>query len=443
MGAIPLPEGSSASETIRRLRGIDADFFGAIVGTTVVSGNWDGRKPISLPDRTAKKGFALDGTSGIGQFQKLRAAVGEYGSLKVEDFIEFTEQRGELRIRNASNAIQSTLKFNSTYGTQMTLAAGSNFNVDGGDGIRSGIIEATTKFIGGDFDAGALGEFISRKYTIASHGGTTPVDGYIWGGWAGASGGWMDITNPTDTLTTPYVVGMPPGGGSFVGLASTTLSGGLFDWTLNQAGIKLPDGSDSAPSVSFTGDGDTGMYSAGTNLIGMSAEGTNRLTIASSGLYPKVVVTGTDGSASAPAYSFESDPDTGMYLISDNILAVSTGNGGRMYWDSNGTHVVTMATTGSAANVFAHSGQSNRLYRSTSSRKYKKQVDYDMDRLADIELRPTHHWRIDDKAYRYSFISEDLEAQDPLLVDGETPNTMAILNVMAAKINRLEEKVYD
>lgn len=49
-------------------------------------------------------------------------------------------------------------------------------------------------------------------------------------------------------------------------------------------------------------------------------------------------VLGIDGTVGAPAYSFTSDPDTGLYQNGANVLAVSTGGGRRAYVDSTGVN---------------------------------------------------------------------------------------------------------
>ena len=42
------------------------------------------------------------------------------------------------------------------------------------------------------------------------------------------------------------------------------------------------------------------------------------------------------GSASAPAFAFDVDPDTGMYRTGANALAFTTGGTGRLFIDSSG-----------------------------------------------------------------------------------------------------------
>ncbi len=91
------------------------------------------------------------------------------------------------------------------------------------------------------------------------------------------------------------------------------------------------DGTAGAPGISFIFDADSGIYRIGANNIGVSVNGAKVLDIATTGL----TVTGTfsftgallapDGSVGAPAYSFTSDPDTGMYRPSANVLSLVAG----------------------------------------------------------------------------------------------------------------------
>ena len=76
MGAVPLPEGNNAAETVRRLRAIDAEFFGSILvggsykGGDIYSSTWDGAVPASLSaaDDDATAGYYFDSSTGSVQF---------------------------------------------------------------------------------------------------------------------------------------------------------------------------------------------------------------------------------------------------------------------------------------------------------------------------------------------------------------------------------------
>lgn len=93
-------------------------------------------------------------------------------------------------------------------------------------------------------------------------------------------------------------------------------------------------GTVSAPSISFKGDTDTGVYSSGTNTIALTAGGVQVFRADSTNF---VLESGSlraqDGSLSAPMYTFESDTDTGMYLAAAGSLAFTVG--GTLAWNIN------------------------------------------------------------------------------------------------------------
>ena len=67
-------------------------------------------------------------------------------------------------------------------------------------------------------------------------------------------------------------------------------------------------GSASAPSYTFNGDPNTGFFSDGNvGYTSWSGNGTQGGRLTSTG------VQGVNGSAGTPTYSFTSDPNTGMY----------------------------------------------------------------------------------------------------------------------------------
>jgi hypothetical protein len=109
------------------------------------------------------------------------------------------------------------------------------------------------------------------------------------------------------------------------------------------------DGSAAAPSHTFTGDTDTGMYRDAANSISITTGGVQRLDIDAGGIKGKVVFAAPYGSAAAPGFSFDGDTDTGMYRAGDNTIAFSCGNATRLTIASDGEITGTgVQTTGSA-----------------------------------------------------------------------------------------------
>lgn len=138
------------------------------------------------------------------------------------------------------------------------------------------------------------------------------------------------------------------------------------------------------------------------------------------------------------------DPTHPVQILAPTLLGIDA-TGGTF---TNGYVYHAPPTTGSAANAcwILASGSIYYMMRSTSARKYKDQIDYGFP-LADYELRPNKHWRLDDEKYFVGFIADDLAEQNPIFAtydeDGEVENyeDRAVLAVLAAKVNRLEELV--
>ena len=89
--------------------------------------------------------------------------------------------------------------------------------------------------------------------------------------------------------------------------------------------LRTAYGSAGAPSHSFSDDPDTGMYRVGANLLGFATGGVSRLQISSIGVQTSVPFRPSDGSAASPAYSFDGDTNTGMYLAWADGLGFATG----------------------------------------------------------------------------------------------------------------------
>lgn len=101
--------------------------------------------------------------------------------------------------------------------------------------------------------------------------------------------------------------------------------------TIKVAGLSITsvvngaDGSAAAPSYSFTSDPNTGIYRVGADSLGISAGGTLRVTIDTTGVTLTIPLLTAAGSASAPSHSFSGDPNTGMYSVGADQVGISTG----------------------------------------------------------------------------------------------------------------------
>jgi hypothetical protein len=131
---------------------------------------------------------------------------------------------------------------------------------------------------------------------------------------------------PSDTNTGMYSVAADDLGFS----AGGTLR---FDISTTAITSTIPNlqaaGSVGAPSISFSGDPDTGLYHPTANQLAATAGGTQVWISDATEFSPSLAVRGTSGTNAAPAYSFLGDSDTGIYNGSANTLNFTVGGTNR------------------------------------------------------------------------------------------------------------------
>jgi hypothetical protein len=84
-------------------------------------------------------------------------------------------------------------------------------------------------------------------------------------------------------------------------------------------------GSAASPSITFSADTNTGIFSPGADQVSITTNGAERLRVNAAGQVGSVSL----GTAAAPAYSFTGDLDTGLWSPAANTFAVSTGGAER------------------------------------------------------------------------------------------------------------------
>lgn len=126
---------------------------------------------------------------------------------------------------------------------------------------------------------------------------------------------------PSDTNTGMYSVGADDLGFSTGGTLRFDISTTAFTGTLPWRG---QDGTNAAPAYSFSGDTDTGIYRVGANTGGLSAGGTVIAQWNASGIFAFNAFL-NDGTLSAPGLAFNSDTDSGWYRPTSNYIAATVG----------------------------------------------------------------------------------------------------------------------
>lgn len=90
--------------------------------------------------------------------------------------------------------------------------------------------------------------------------------------------------------------------------------------------VDVPIGSQIAPTFTFDGDSSTGMYSAGAGNVSFSTAGSRALSMTSTIIQALRNIQGPNGAVATPAFSFTSDPSTGMYSTGAGNLSLGAGN---------------------------------------------------------------------------------------------------------------------
>jgi hypothetical protein len=121
------------------------------------------------------------------------------------------------------------------------------------------------------------------------------------------------------------------------------------------------DGTSGSPSFSFQSQSNTGFYYRGANQVGYSSNGTARW-YADSNLIASETATGarirmSAGAVGAPTYSFDGDSDTGLFSDTANTLQFAVGGTERLTLNPNGKLTYTAAATEAPLNVTEQSAE--------------------------------------------------------------------------------------
>jgi hypothetical protein len=111
-------------------------------------------------------------------------------------------------------------------------------------------------------------------------------------------------------------------------------------------------GSATAAGMAFDGDPNTGLYSLGSDQIAVATGGTGRLFIDANGditVPGNLTVTGalgvTAGTAAAPSLFISGSTNTGLYSPGAGQVAISTNGTGRLFVDASGNVLVGKTTS--------------------------------------------------------------------------------------------------
>jgi len=157
---------------------------------------------------------------------------------------------------------------------------------------------------------GALAALVSQNSSASA-----PATTYAYMLWADTTAGIMKMRN---------------------GANSAWISLWELDGTFIATDISLSAGTAGAPSLYFTGDTNTGIYSPGADQVAISTGGTARLTTTTTGITSALAVDVPLGAVGTPSITFTGDTNTGIYSPGADQVAITTGGTGRLFIDSSG-----------------------------------------------------------------------------------------------------------
>ena len=145
------------------------------------------------------------------------------------------------------------------------------------------------------------------------------------------------ISLATDTVSVSSTLGHVTGVGT---LSSLTTSGVVLG----------ANGSDSAPSFSFSSDTNTGVYRVSADTLGITASGNRQVRFFDGDTYFDSRIYAHVGSVGNPSYCFNDDTDTGIYKVASNQIGIATNGTRRIKIDASGETAIegTLITSGSA-----------------------------------------------------------------------------------------------
>ncbi|KKK46772.1 hypothetical protein LCGC14_3161900, partial [marine sediment metagenome] len=268
---IPLPEGSNAADMIRRLRAIDAEFFGTLyanagiiggdvtiegtlTGNDILSSNWDGAIPVDLSSRdaTATVGYALDGSVGAAQFQNIFAEGGELRNLSVLGNLTMGANG---IIRSAASGLRYELEATTTY---------ARINFFTGDAN-----EASAGFLRQESSGGSS---ILRLWAPAVTGGSISTINILASDGLSISSDGGKIELAATGLTVQSTLGNMLYGADTAGKQHTFYEGSAID---------AAQGSVGAPLLAVPNDLNTGAYWPAADTFRITAGGTAYLEASS------------------------------------------------------------------------------------------------------------------------------------------------------------------
>jgi microcystin-dependent protein len=175
-----------------------------------------------------------------------------------------------------------------------------------------------------------INDNIAALFSLSS-GSSAPSTTTAYMLWADTNAGSLKIRNGADSDWIVLGPDLTAANLALAPTASPTFTGNVV----------IPNGAVGTAGLQFTGDADTGFYRVAANQVGITAGGTLSHSFTSTHSIAAVPVQLPDGTAAAPSLTNTGDTDTGIFFGASNEVSFSTGGTERVQVDNNGLTVKT------------------------------------------------------------------------------------------------------
>ncbi len=142
-------------------------------------------------------------------------------------------------------------------------------------------------------------------------------------------------------------------------------SGAAVSWTTPSTSITFPlegtDGTAGAPTYSFSADTNTGFFRSGADSIGVAVGALEVMTIGSGDITNTLKMFGPDGGAGNPTFGFKDDTDTGIYRPATGQIGLSMNGSNKLTFGASGEILIGGTTAGSSGQVLTSGGSGSAM----------------------------------------------------------------------------------
>jgi hypothetical protein len=160
----------------------------------------------------------------------------------------------------------------------------------------------------------------------------------------------ITLTAPTPAASRVYTI---PDAGTSASFVMTELAQTINGLKTFTGVVTIPIGAVGAPSLTFAGNPNTGLYSPVADNVSIALGGVQYAAFGTSSIYLKGQITVDGGTVGAPTYSFNNDTNTGIFRNgTDQFSLVTNGTSGLRIDSIQNVHIDTgqlLLTSQSAA----------------------------------------------------------------------------------------------